>query len=66
MADKTVALKENFALALSNVTNMEELEKVRVEYLGKKGFITELMQEMKSLSPEEKKTFGQTVNGMSK
>ncbi len=62
MADKTVALKENFALALSNVTNMEELEKVRVEYLGKKGFITELMQEMKSLSPEEKKTFGQTVN----
>ncbi len=61
MAD-TVALKENFAQALLAVTNMEELEKIRVEYLGKKGFITELMQEMKSLTPEEKKAFGQAVN----
>ena len=62
MAEKTLALKQAFSEALSTVTNMEELEKIRVEYLGKKGSVTGLMQEMKSLSPEEKKAFGQEVN----
>jgi len=41
---------------------MEQLEKVRVEYMGKKGCVTELMSEMKNLSHEEKKAFGQAVN----
>ena len=62
MADKTIELKEKFAEALSKVSTMEDLENLRVEYTGKKGYITGLMQEMKNLSPEEKKTFGQMVN----
>ncbi|MBR6719735.1 MAG: phenylalanine--tRNA ligase subunit alpha [Clostridia bacterium] len=62
MADKTNELKLAFAEALSKVNTMEELENLRVEYTGKKGYITGLMQEMKNLSPEEKKVFGQTVN----
>ncbi|MBQ7953538.1 MAG: phenylalanine--tRNA ligase subunit alpha [Clostridia bacterium] len=44
------------------VTTIEELEQLRVEYTGKKGYVTELMKEMKSLSNEEKKEFGQAVN----
>ncbi len=62
MADKTNELKLAFAEVLSKVNTMEELENLRVEYTGKKGYITGLMQEMKNLSPEEKKVFGQTVN----
>jgi len=62
MADKTMEVKESFLAALSGVASMEDLEKIRVEYIGKKGFVTELLKEMKNLSNEEKKTFGQTVN----
>ena len=62
MADKTNELKLAFAEALAMVETMEELENLRVEYTGKKGHITGLMQEMKNLTPEEKKTFGQMVN----
>ena len=62
MADKTNELKLAFAEALAKVETMEELENLRVEYTGKKGHITGLMQEMKNLTPEEKKTFGQMVN----
>lgn len=57
-----VKVRENFYSALENVTTIEELEQLRVEYTGKKGYVTELMKEMKSLSNEEKKEFGQIVN----
>ena len=62
MSQKTLDVKNAFLQALSTVSNMEELEKIRVEYIGKKGYVTELLKEMKDLSVEEKKTFGQEVN----
>ena len=62
MSQKTIDVKNAFLEALSMATNMEELEKIRVEYIGKKGYVTELLKEMKDLSVEEKKTFGQEVN----
>lgn len=62
MSEKTAELKQTFLQSLAAVCNTEELEKLRVEYLGKKGLVTELMKEMKSLTNEEKKEFGQAVN----
>ncbi len=62
MSDKTKQLKQAFEDALAKIETMDDLEKIRVEYIGKKGYVTELMQEMRNLSPEEKKTFGQEVN----
>ncbi|MBQ2841105.1 MAG: phenylalanine--tRNA ligase subunit alpha [Oscillospiraceae bacterium] len=62
MSEKTAQLKAAFLDALDTADNMEALEKIRVEYLGKKGLVTELLKDMKNLTPEEKKTFGQTVN----
>ena len=62
MAEKTQEVKQAFIEALCKAENMEELEKIRVEYIGKKGYVTELLKDMKSLSHEEKKTFGQAVN----
>ena len=62
MADKTSEVRLAFLAALDAVTSVDELEKIRVEYVGKKGYVTELLKDMKSLSNEEKKTFGQAVN----
>lgn len=41
---------------------MEEAEQFRVRYLGRKGIIGELFEAFKSVSPEEKKAFGKTLN----
>ena len=62
MSAKTSEIKLKFLEALQTISNAEELEKIRVEYIGKKGYVTELLKEMKNLSNEEKKTFGQEVN----
>jgi len=62
MSEKTTSLRESFISALATADTMEALEAIRVEYLGKKGLVTDLLKDMKNLSPEEKKTFGQEVN----
>lgn len=62
MNEKIVQLKEEFETQLSTTSTLEELDKIRVAYLGKKGSITALLKGMKDLSPEERKTFGAEVN----
>ena len=62
MDNKIAAIKEQFLAELAKAENSADLEAIRVAYLGKKGYVTELMKEMKDLSVEEKKTFGQKVN----
>ena len=44
------------------VSNLNDLNELKVKYLGKKGLITELNQEIKNVPNEEKKEFGQKVN----
>ena len=58
----TLKLKEDFFEEIKKVQNNDDLENLRIKYMGKKGLITDLMKQMKELSNEEKKTFGQTVN----
>ena len=55
-------LKAQFEKELNEIRDLSELEGIRVQYLGKKGSITELLKGMKDLSNEEKKSFGQMVN----
>ena len=62
MNSKIAELKIQFDAEAAKASSTAELEALRVAYLGKKGSITELMKEMKDLSPEEKKAFGQEVN----
>ena len=62
MSSKILELKNQFIEELKGSENTQDLEAIRVKYLGKKGCVTELMKEMKGLSNEEKKDFGQAVN----
>ena len=62
MDSKIALLKEEFSAELMKAENTADLEAIRVKYLGKKGSVTDLLKEMRDLSVEEKKTFGQKVN----
>ncbi len=62
MNEQLLKLREQAAAALENAADMKSLDELRVSLLGKKGSITGLLKEMKDLSVEEKKTFGQQVN----
>ncbi len=51
---------------LKQINNLVELNQLKTNYLGKKGLISQKMQDMKSLSPEEKKQLGQEINILKK
>jgi len=48
--------------ALSKVSDVAELENLKVEYLGKKGKLTQILKGMGQLSPEERPVIGQIAN----
>ena len=62
MNEQISAMRQKLIEELANATDLKQLEDMRITYLGKKGCITDLLKNMKSLSNEEKKTFGQEVN----
>lgn len=60
---ETVLKVQREALALiEQATSLEDLNQLRITYLGKKGPIQALMGQMRELSNEEKPLFGQKVN----
>ena len=48
--------------AIAKAGDLGALEEVRVAALGKKGRVSELMQTLGRMAPEERKSFGQAVN----
>ncbi len=60
--DQIKNLKKELEQLFKKVNNLEELNHLKIEYLGKKGKITELNAKIKELPNDEKKEFGKNVN----
>lgn len=55
-------IKENALNELSKISKLDDLEQIRVKYLGKKGELTGVLRGMGGLSPEERPIIGQLAN----
>jgi phenylalanyl-tRNA synthetase alpha chain len=55
-------IKQEFQSKISNSNNLQDLENVRLTFLGKEGLVKNLMKNIKDLTIEEKKKFGSEVN----
>ena len=56
------SLKEETIVKITAAQDLKELNQIRVETLGKKGPITEVLRGMKDLSPEERPKVGSFAN----
>ena len=54
--------KEEIAKSLAEAKTKEELEALRVKYLGRKGILAELTQSFSQLPPDERPEFGRQIN----
>ena len=63
MKEKIEIIKKEILDKISKIDDTKDLYDLKVEYLGKKGPIQELLSTMGSLSIEEKKEFGPIING---
>lgn len=55
-------LQNQAAKAIAKAQDIATLEAIRVDYLGKKGQLTEILKGLAGLSAEERPKFGQLVN----
>jgi phenylalanyl-tRNA synthetase alpha chain len=56
---------QNRALAeISASDDLQQLDDLRVRYLGKKGEVTAQLKSLGSMEPEQRKSFGQSVNAV--
>ena len=60
MEERINALEASFKEALANATAEDELEALRIAYLGKKGHVATLMQSLRDVA--DKKAAGQMIN----
>lgn len=58
----TVSLVESALRAIENSSDERSLEQLRVDYLGKKGSLTDLLKGLGKLSPEERPKAGERIN----
>lgn len=55
-------MKENVLKQINDAQDIAQLERIRVNYLGKKGILTEQMRSIGKLPPEERPKVGQVLN----
>jgi phenylalanyl-tRNA synthetase alpha chain len=62
MKEQLNSIKNQAREELSSVASIQELENLRVKYLGKKGELTSVLRGMGALSAEERPVIGQLAN----
>ncbi len=60
--EKLEQIRAEAEAALTDAASLQELDAVRVKYLGKKGELTAVLKTMGKLSPEERPKVGQMAN----
>ncbi len=60
MLEKINAIKEEINAAVA--TNLQEVEELRIKYLSKKGSISQLMVDFRTVPAEMKRELGQKIN----
>ncbi len=64
MKEKILKLKEEFEEFCKNVKSLADVESLRLDFLGKKGKITNLMADFRLVPNEQKKEIGMLINNL--
>lgn len=62
MATDLEELSSSAAAEIESAADARALEQLRVDLLGKKGRVTELLKQLGGMAPEQRKAFGEQVN----
>jgi len=61
-ADDILTLLDEAQAELAAATELQEVEKVRIKYVGSKGLLKEVMKSLKDAEPSERPAFGRNAN----
>ena len=66
LEEKISGIRAQLDAAIAEAKDPSAIEAIRVQYLGKKGLVTDLMKELKDVPNDQKKEFGQKINVIKK
>ena len=61
-SEEIISLKNNAIALISQAQSAQELEELRIKYLGRKGEINKLLQTLPELDPKQRSSYGTAVN----
>ena len=61
-AEDVLVLKDKALREAAEAADLKGVEAVRIAYLGSKGLLKEIMQNLKTIEPGERPAFGQNAN----
>ena len=61
---KIISVNEDFEKDISNVSDLKQLEEVRIKYLSRNGIVADLFENLKNASKEEKPILGKNLNAL--
>ncbi len=64
MREKILQAEKDFYDELNKVTDLKDLEELRIKFLSRKGIISQLFEEFKSVSGEVKRDVGKILNSL--
>jgi len=62
MKNKILEIQKDFEEKCQNVQTAEEIENLRLEFIGKKGYVSLLMQDFRNVPNEQKREIGMLIN----
>lgn len=62
MKDQLNSILESFKSDIKDITDLQQVEDLRIKFLGKKGLLTDVMKGMGKLTKEERPEMGKFVN----
>src|SRR5271168_4968210 len=62
MIDNIHRIREEARAQISSAPDPQELDRLRVHYLGKKGLLTGLLHQLKDLDPDKRRELGALLN----
>jgi phenylalanyl-tRNA synthetase alpha chain len=62
MKQELLKIKESALAEISKASSAEDIENIRIKYLGRKGELTKILRSLANLSHEEKSEFGKLSN----
>jgi len=60
--DDLVSLRDAFRKECTSVNSLAGLQKLKAQYLGKKGLVTEKLKALSAIAPEQRPAYGKAVN----
>ena len=62
MIEKIRQQRQDFDAKVNDCSSLEQLKQMRIDFLGKKGCVSEIMKGLRTLSAEEKPLIGKQIN----